>query len=298
MIDLRRLLLVAAFELRDALRARLVVFLVALFAAGAGLGTWGFLSALRVAEAQARELMADQLGVSQGIIEMNEIRETALTGLFSMVQNPELRGSLLAQEPLSLFFGYVSLLGVPLLVLLLSAGSHSADIQAGSVRFALFRCDRTTWALGKTVGHAALLAVGLMVAAGVAAAVNSYLGGGVYPEVWMQLFLAALRTWVYGLAYLGLFVGLSLLIQAKIAAQALCFFAMLGLAIGHAVVSSESLREALPAVQFLAWLFPAQYKLQLWLLTPLPFLLATVALLSIGAGGFALGARLFAGRDA
>lgn len=298
MIDLGRLEKVARFELRDALRSKLVIIVVGLFAAGAGLGALGFIKALQAAEKSARRFLAQQNGVPEELIPMDEVKAEAIAGLIRSVADEGMRETLLNMQPLAIFYGFAALYLVPLLVLTLSGGTHAADIDSGAARFALFRCDRPTWALGKMVGHALLLLLGLVVGALVAGTL-----GAVYqPEFESKTFLALLvasgRAWIYGVAYLGIFSGISLVSGAPLRARALSLFALIGCGVGHLVLSSDWLEKKAPPLSYLRFLLPGEYERGLWLSDPLPVMGHVLVLGCISAAGLALGTSAFMRRDA
>merc|ERR1712096_295803 len=86
----------------------------------------------------------------------------------------------------------------------------TGEIANGSCRFALFRTDEMTWVWGKFVGQAGLLAVG--VAAGAAGVFAMGLHGlAEFDAGTTAIWLArlSLRAWVYGLAWLGIVMGIS-----------------------------------------------------------------------------------------
>lgn len=298
MIDFRRLWLVAAFELRDAMRSKLAIIIVVLFAAGSALGSAGFIKSVQGAESAARNLLAEQAGIDPEMIPLSQVRTQALTLLFSFVKDEELRNILRDLQPLAIFFGYASLQAVPLLVLTLSAGSHAADIQNGTARFSLFRCNRPTWALGKMLGHAGLLGVGLLVGALVAGSMGFFMQPEFEPRTLSDLLIAAVRTWLYGLTYLAVFSGLSLIAGTPMKARALCLAALIASGVGHLIFRSDSIAESAPPLAYLKWLFPGQHELSLWMTTPLTLGVAVAALLAIGAAGLSLGISVFDRRDA
>ncbi len=298
MISFLRWKVVTAFELRDAFRSKLVVIIVTLFAAGAGLGSMGFIRSLQESERAARDFLAAQANVPPETIPVEAVRQRAMELLISMVQDEELRAVLLEMQPLAIFFGYIAQTAVPLLVLVLSAGAHAADIARGSSRFALLRSDRPTWALGKLSGHAGLLLLGLSVAAVVSGACGSYAQPEFESRTWAALLLAALRTFIYGFAYLGLFSGISLFAATPIKARVLGLLVLVGCGIGHAVTSSAWFSQSMPYLAMLKWVFPAQYEMQLWLNAPERLLPSILALVAIGTVGFSGGVAVFLKRDA
>lgn len=292
----RKLTLVARFELAEALRSRLIIVILSLYGAGAALGAYLFSKALGMAEAAVRNNLPTALSAHDVPDEL--VRRQALPRMISgLVEDPALREELVKIDPLALFYGFMALQLVALLVLTTSGGAHASDMARGATRFVLTRCDRLSWALGKLLGHAALLAAGLLSGAAVTLVVGfAQQRFDVSSAVW--LLRAAFRAWAYGFAYLGLFAGLSLVVRAPGAARAFSVLLLFGLWIVHGVVQSEWLASIIPGVGYVAWLFPAQYKILLWSPNWLMSALAALALVSIGGAGFALGHVIFRRGDA
>ena len=292
----RKLLIVGRFELGEALRSRLVVVVLALYGAGAAVGAYLFSKALAAAEQAARAALLGTMSAHD--VPEDLVRREAMPRLISsLVDDPRLREELSRIDPLALFYGIMALHLVAPLVLMTSGGVHATDLARGATRFVLTRCDRLSWALGKLAGHAALLAGGLLAGALVTAAVASGQGRlDLGNLVW--LIRAAFRAWVYGIAYLGMFAGLSLVVRAPARARALSVVLLFGLWVGHSLTQADWLSARLPGAQHLGWLFPAQYKLMLWSPSWFDSLPALLALLGIGGAAFALGHLAFRRGDA
>lgn len=288
--------IVARFELAEALRSRLVIVILTLYGAGAALGAYVFSKALGAAEQAVRSNMPTALGAPD--VPDDLVRKQALPRVISgLVDDPVLREELVGIEPLALFYGFMALQLVALLVLFASGGAHASDVSRGVTRFVLTRCDRFSWALGKLVGHAALLAAGLLAGALVTMAVGWAQGRfDAVSALW--LLRAALRAWTYGLAYLGLFAGIALSLRAPGPARAFSVLLLFGLWIARSIVRSEWLGRAIPGIEHIAWLFPAEYEKLLWSPNWLVSWSASIALIAIGAAGFALGQWAFRRSDA
>lgn len=296
MVNWRKLWVVARFELGEALRSRLVVVILTLYGAGAALAAYLFAKALAAAERAARSALADSMSAHD--IPEDLVRREALPRVISaFVDDPRLREELSRIDPLALFYGLMALYLVAPLVLLTSGGAHASDLARGATRFVLTRCDRLSWALGKMLGHAALLATGLFAGA-LATALVAYGQGRFDLGSLFWLLRAALRAWVYGFAYLGIFSAVSLVIRAPARARALSVLVLFGLWLGRALSQSDWLVRSFPGVGLLAWVFPAQYELLLWSPSWLTSLPAAFALLLIGSCAFALGHLVFARGDA
>jgi hypothetical protein len=234
---------------------------------------------------------------SQGPADL--VRRQALPGVIaSLVDDPALRDQLLAMDPLAIFYGFMALSVVSGLVLVTSGSVHAADVATGATRFVLTRCDRLSWALGKALGHVALLALGLVTGAAATLAVSVWVRGTFDPTSALDLLRTSCWAWLYGTCFVGVFSGVSLIARAPSRARTLGLVVLFGLWLGHKLCLMQSLGQSAPGVAALAWLFPAQYEPLLWSPEPARFLVAALGLLAIGGGWFLLGHWLFQRRDA
>lgn len=293
----RRVSIVLGFELREALRSRLVTLVLLLYGAGAAIGAWLFLQAMLGAESVARSALMQSLGVPESQVPEDLVRRQALPGVISsLVEDPALRDQLLAMDPLAIFYGFMALSVVSGLVLVTSGSAHASDLTTGAARFVLTRCERRSWALGKALGHAALLAVGLVAGALATTAVAVWVRGTIELATLRDLLRTSLWAWLYGACFVGIFSGVSLLARTPQRARMLGVVVLLALWLGHKLCALSTLPGG--AGEWLVWLFPAQYEALLWSPEPLRFLLALGALLALGGLALLLGAWVFQRRDA
>lgn len=298
MPKLRPLLVIARYELWDALRSRLVALVLLVYGMGSVVGSWLFMQALTGAERAARSALTEELGLPGGMLPEDMVRRKALPGMIqSFVSDPALRDRLLELDPLAIFYAFTALNVVSGIVLVTSAGAHAADLQSGATRFVLTRCDRSTWALGKALGHAVLLALGVATGALAAAAVSVYVSGTLDLGALFELCAASSWAWVYGLSYLGIFSAVSLVSSAPLRARVLGLFVLFMLWLGHLAAAAESLAPAAPGRWLWVWVFPAHYQSYLWSPAGVVFTLAALALLGIGALWFTAGYLAFRRRD-
>ena len=291
--------LVMRFELAEALRSRLVAFVLLLYGAGAAVGTFAFTQAWLAAERFAAAALAESLGIPESEVPQDLVRRRALPELISgFVDDPALRDSLLAMDPLAIFYGFVALNVVAGLVLVTSSTAHAQDLATGAARFVLTRCDRWSWALGKTLGHAALLAAGLLGGALVAFCVASLIRGAASGATLLDLARTSLWAWLYGAAYLGIFSGISLLARKPGSARGIGLLTLFALWLGHTWCEARAGGDGGAIFAALAWLFPAQYAPLLWSPGASGFALAALVLLAQGALALLLAHAVFARRDA
>lgn len=298
MLDAKKLWVVARFELLESLRSRLFLIVLSMYGAGAAIGSYAFIKTVEAAEHAARRSLAQSLGIPESQLPADLVREQALPMFTSLVADAGIREELLRMPPLSIFYGYMALILVALLVLVISTGTIAADLGSGAARFALFRCDRLTWATGKLLGQEALLAAGLSVGALVAGTVGALLDAGFVPETWLWLLRTSFRAWLYGSAYLGIFLGISLVSRSALKARALALFVWMGFGIAHSIVTAEFLNARIPFLRYLGVVFPAEHRQSLWSPDWSRYVLAAVALLVISLAGFLAGYSVFRRRDA
>jgi hypothetical protein len=293
---MRKLAIVARFELAEALRSRLVVVVLCLYGLGAAFGAFAFVKTLSAAEQSVRTSLAQTMSAHD--LDDEQVRRDAKSQILShIVEDRELLADLVAVDPLAIFYGYMALTFVAPFVLLTCGGAHARDLRRGAVRFVLTRCDRLTWALGKTLAQAVLLVLGLSVSALATAAVGLWLAHfDAATLFWLAR--AAVRALMYGLAYLGIFTGLSLALREPGPAVAACALTLFGLWFGHGLTHWSWLGQQLPPVRAAAWLFPGQYQELLWSPSWLVSGAAALALIAMGALAFAGGHWLFRRADA
>jgi ABC-type transport system involved in multi-copper enzyme maturation permease subunit len=295
-LDTRRLGILTRFELAEALRSRLVLVVLSVYGAGAALGSFLFVQALDAAERSLQSAMDAQLNAH--VVPPEGVQRQAVQQVLSyLIDDAELLADLVEADPLALFYGFVALQLVTPLVLIISAGAHATDTSRGTTRFLLTRCERLTWALGKTLAHAALLALGLTLSALATAAVGFW-QGHLSPASVPWLARAAGRALVYGLAHLGIFSGIALALPSPSSARAASVLVLMGCWLGHTLSQARWVVALLPGVQALGWIFPGHYQPLLWSPQWLVSGAAALALLGLGALGFAGGHLRFRGADA
>lgn len=292
-LSLRKLWIVARHEFDEAIASRLLAFVLLLYVAGAALSCGLFLSGFQAAEEQVRQTLATEMGLPLDEVPADLVREKAIPALINIVDDEQLRGVLLEMPPFAIFYTFVTLSSVALLVLAVSAGTHAADLASGSVRFSLVRCDRTNWVVGKFCGQGLVLLLGLGAGAAAAGSVGMWLDARFVPSTWTWLLRASLAAWVYGMAHGALFCALSLLTRTAMKARMLAFLALIGLAFGHWTVAASQQ----PALTWLRYAFPSEYKAGLWL-NSASLGLSVAALGALAAACLAAGVALFSRRDA
>ena len=295
---LRVVWLVASFDFFESLRSRKALGLLVLALLGSLSAAGVFTKMVYEAEKQLAKTLAvahtERVGVlAEEVFHSKEFLEVAT----DMTGDPAIARTMSEVPPIAFFSGWLGLLFLPLLVILTSSDTVSQEVSTGSARFALFRCDRLSWAVGKFAGQAMLMTVGIAVGAAGSLVIAFAVWHAWHPLLTM-LWMARLgaRVWVYGFAYLGMAVGVSLAVRSVNLSRGLGLVALFSAGfvarvIGHYEAKAPVL---LPTVR---QLFPQAHAMGLWQPSPFDRLPSVVMLLAIGLCWFAAGYASFARRD-
>lgn len=301
MRSLRDAAIVAAFDLGESLRSRKVLVFLVLYVAGAVASTLIFTEVLQTIEEELAEQLlvarTDTPGsLTEAVMQSPELHRV----LARLVHDRELASALVRLPPIALLYGWVALTFGPIFVVLTSSDTIAAEVASGSARYALFRTDRAAWALGKLLGQAALLAVGVALGA-VAAWITGWIRLSSFAPAQTALWLAryAATSYCFAFAHLGLALGASQLTRSVPWSRALGLFALAFVFAAHGWLSRDAVHEVAPVTSdSLRMIFPAAHRLDLWRLEPVPVLSSITILLALGGSYFALGHLRFARRDA
>jgi hypothetical protein len=297
-VDLQKITSVARFELLEAIHSRLVAVLILLYGGGSLIGSRIFLGLWSSAEQTARVGLAEQMKVDPSQLPEDLIRAKAMPWLVGWIEDEATRRQLLEMDPLSIFFGFATLKSVAILVLLICTASIVGDVSTGATRFVLFRCDRLSWVLGKSLGLALLVAFGLGLAVVAAAGAGVWGEGELDGTRLLWLLRTAFRAWIYSIAYLGLFSAVSMVSKTPTRARATALLVWIGLGVLHAVLTSEWIATNLGPAAYLAWLLPAHHQSGLWSGSLGVYTASLGMLMLIAAVSFYGGYRMFERRDA
>ena len=302
--ELRRLrdaALVAGFDLFESLRSRKVIVLLALYVAGAMAAAGGFVSLLQELESTLAETLKVSAtskpgALTDALMASDELRRV----LSDLVGDPKLVDALIHVPILALFYGWMAFTFVPALVTFTSCDAASSEIASGSSRFALFRTERISWALGKLGGQAALMGVGILGGAlGTWIIGSLFLSGFAVADSAAWLVRLSLRAWYNGLPYLGMAMGVSLATRTANGARALALFCLIALGVGDSALANDHVASYAPVlIPTLRQLFPGAYTLDHWRPDLADRASALVMQLALALAWFSAGFARFYRRDA
>lgn len=298
---LRDALVVARFDLGESLRSRKALIFLALYVAGAIAAVALFTEVLQDVEEQLAEQLLVARTEQPGSLTQAVMESPELLGVVSrLVRDEALARTLLSMPPIALVYHWVALAFAPAFVALTSSDAISAELASGSVRYAIARTDRTAWAVGKLIGQAALLAVGLALGA-LGAWVTGWIQLASFEPALSAFWLAryAFTAFLFAFAHLGLVMGLSQMTRSVPWSRALGLLALVGLFAAHGYLARESVQAQSPVlVDTLRQLFPAAHRLDLWRPTWAEVAPGGLVLVCLGVVGFSVGHRRFIRRDA
>ncbi|HVO31050.1 MAG TPA: hypothetical protein VMV18_09950 [bacterium] len=295
---MRTVWLVAVFDFFESIRSRKALGLLALALLGSISSTSVFSKVIYEAEKQlARTLNVahtEKVGVMADEVFKSDEFQLALA---DFVGDAGLAKDMSRVPPIAFFSGWLGLLFLPLLVILSSSDAASQEISTGSARFALFRSDRLSWALGKLAGQAMLMASGIFVGALGTLAVAAVVWHQWHPLLTMAwMARLAVRVWIYGFAWLGVALGISLSTRSVNLSRGAGLVALFGLGfLARVIHHYESSAPVL--LGSLEQLFPHAHSIGLWRPALVDRLPSVAMLLSLGVGWFAAGYARFARRD-
>lgn len=302
-MNLRRLFQSALSELLDAVRSRRALVILVLYFAASLLSMSGSIAALGRIENQVAEVLqidateGERKGaVSAALWKSEKFRKMVRRS----IRDARVYDDICGKHPAELLYAWIAFLFVPLLTILVGANRVADDLRSGSVRYMITRVTRLEWSLGKYVGLALMLLVGLLVgglAGWCVAAVQ--LGGADIPELLPAMLVWSAKSWFLSLAWLGFALGISHLFQSGAKATATCVVAFVALTGAAKYLAFRIDHDTAPAaLSFLLRLDPGTFEEGLWRATELPVALSAANLLMLGLLFLSLGYATFARRDA
>ena len=293
----RRIWQSAVFELFSALRSRRAIVVVVLYLVVSLLCMGGSITLLGKMEEQlSKVLQVEKVeGKKSGVVSAALWKSKPFQNLVrGALKDSLVYDDICGKHPAELIYAWFVLLLVPPLTLMLAANRAASEIGSGSVLYMITRVTRLEWTLGKYLGSALLIMVGLLVGACGAWAVAFFkLAGADVAALFPSMLGWSLKAWVLSLAWLGLALGISHFFKSGAKADGLAWVLLLVFA-----VVPDWLRWFGGRFAFLAVLFPSTVEKSLWRSSFIPVATATAWLLMLGLCYLSAGYAYFSRRDA
>lgn len=263
---LRSILLVMRYELADGLRSRRAAVVLLLYIAAAVLTMNATISGLLRLEKELASVLQLDVGDRAGAVTdalWKSERFRRIVG--ELVRDPALVRDLFGTPPIVLIYGGLAFFYTPLLVMLVTSGRIAEELASGSARYVLYRTSRLSWVTGKWLGQAAMIGIALLMgAAGAWCLARLRMVAGDAAATSFGVLLWAGRAWLYSLAYVGLALGVSLLVRSPGKATALAllvWFALMVLSWASTHYYGEGIRQLWHLGTLLA---PHAHRFDLW----------------------------------
>ena len=298
MRSLARIFHVALAEWAGAVRSRRALVLLLLYLVAAVMCMYGTISIFSKMETELAQVLqlpeAEQTGVvSKTLWTSKPFRKMTR----AVIRNDLVFRDIEGRHPIELVYAWFVFLCAPLLVVLVAGNRVADDLRSGAVRYAIVRCTRTEWSVGKYVGQALMLVCALAasaVGAWIVALCRLSDAGALLPA----MFGWGVRAWIYSLAWLGVALGISHLTRTGSRATALGIFAVAALTALPMILSWTGARFDLPWLVNFDLVSPVTSKILLWRQDVAPLAEASFRLVLLGIFYLALGNAVFRRRDA
>jgi ABC-type transport system involved in multi-copper enzyme maturation permease subunit len=313
--------LVAAFELREMLRSRKAIAILALYLLVAAFISYAFMDFLETAQASLRNpaalLGANANGPaagrqggrrgpvlapspadkpSQGILTARGSPFNRV--IFSRVTDPESRDFLERQPPIMLFFAYTSFALIPLLIMITAAETLAQEHQSRGIRFVAMRTGRAEFALGKTLGQAGLLGAVTLLAGLLSLGIASWkLSDFEWGAGLRSLFVFWPRLTIFGLPFLGMAMLCSMITSSPMVARAIGLGGLAALFVAHQLFEKYQDSSFGPALRVVDFLAPYAHKDNFWLPSWHDYGPEMLVLFGLGLGYLCAGLVFYRRRD-
>ncbi len=301
--------LVAGFELREMLRSRKALAILALYLLVAAFISYAFMDFLETAQASLRNpaalLGGDVRGPAagrRGLVVAPSPPDKPSQGIltargspfnrviFSRITDPASRDFLERQPPIMLFFAYTSFALIPLLIMITAAETLAQEHQSRGIRFVAMRTGRAEYALGKGLGQAGLLGAVTFLAGLLSLGIAAWkLSDFEWSAGLRSLVVFWPRLTVFGLPFLGMAMLCSMNTGSAMVARVAGLGGLAGLFVTHQLFQKYQESSLGPVLRVLDFLAPYSHQDNFWLPSwqdcgPEMLLLAGLAFGYVGVG--------------
>ncbi len=295
-----RTIRVALFELAAAVRTRRAIVLVALYLAWSLLGMSGAITALGKMEDRLAEILqVEKVEGKSGVVSAALWKSKSFQQLVrSVVGDSLIYDDIVGKHPAELIYAWIVFLSVPLLTVLVATRRVAEEVKSGAAKYMLLRVTRLEWTLGKYLGIALLMLVGLLIGAVAAWIVAAFrLSGADIPALLPAMIVWSVKAWFLSLAWLGLALGVSHLFKSGAKADAVAILLMIAFSVVPAILKGFGSAWLGGKLLVLVRLFPSSVDAALWRSSFLPVAASATWLVMLGLLYLSVGHAVFARRD-
>ena len=295
-----RIICVALFELAAAVRTRRAIVLVALYLAWSLLGMSGAITALGKMEDRLAEILqVEKVEGKSGVVSAALWKSKPFQQLVrSVVGDSLVYDDIVGKHPAELIYAWIVFLAVPLLTVLVATRRVAEEVKSGAAKYMLLRVTRLEWTLGKYLGIALLMLVGLLIGAVAAWIVAAFrLSGADIPALLPAMIVWSVKAWFLSLAWLGLALGVSHLFKSGAKADAVAILLMIAFSVVPAILKGFGSAWLGGKLLVLVRLFPSSVDAALWRSSFLPVAASATWLVMLGLLYLSVGHAVFARRD-
>ena len=298
MRSLFRICQVAIGEWAGAIRSRRALVLLLLYLVAAVACMYGTISIFSKMETELVQVLQLPESETTGVVSKTLWKSKPFQRMTrAAIDNDLVFNDIKGRHPVELVYAWFVFLCAPLLVVLVAGNRVADDLRSGAVRYAIVRCTRTEWSLGKYFGQALMLACGLAasaVGAWIVALCRLADAGPLLPA----MFDWGARAWLYSLAWLGVALGISHLTRTGSRATALGIFAVAALSALPNILGWNASWFDLPWLTNFDVFSPSSVKSLLWRQSLAPLAEAAFRLATLGLLFLSVGSAAFCRRDA
>ncbi len=221
----RDMLLVAWFELKEMLRTRRALVVIALYLLGGLVASRVFVGVIGRLEDVAADMLQTTRTATPGALTRQVLHSDAYReALVRLFPNRNVADFLLGLPPIVLFFAWSSLAFVPFLIMMTAADTVTQEVQDRGIRFVVIRTGRVEFVLGKYLGQALLMSFVVLLTGFVYLAVawRGLQGFEFWPTL-DGILIFWPRIVVYGFAFVGLAGLCAMNARSAAVARALSF---------------------------------------------------------------------------
>ena len=295
-----RTIRVALFELAAAVRTRRAIVLVALYLAWSLLGMSAAITALGKMEDRLAEILqVEKVEGKSGVVSAALWKAKPFQQLVrSVVDDSLIYDDIVGKHPAELIYAWIVFLAVPLLTVLVATRRVAEEVKSGAAKYMLLRVTRLEWTLGKYLGIALLMLVGLLIGAIAAWIVAAFrLSGADIPALLPAMIVWSVKAWFLSLAWLGLALGVSHLFKSGAKADAVAILLMIAFSVVPAILKDFGSAWLGGKLLVLVRLFPSSVDAALWRSSFLPVAASATWLVMLGLLYLSVGHAVFARRD-